>query len=66
MPGWHPDILDHAYVLFLFFLFCAVRSVKRRNRLIIPSIRRLVTESATSAQQRRFRRRFGVGSGFVF
>lgn len=65
MPGWHPDILDHTCVLFLFCLFCAVRSVKRLSRLIIPSIRRPVMESATSAQQRRFRHKSGVGSGFA-
>lgn len=66
MPRWHPDILDHACVLFLFCLFCAVYSVNWRNRLIIPSIRLPVMESASSARQRRFQHRFGVGSGFVF
>ena len=66
MPGWHPDILHHACVLFLFSLFCAICSVKWRSRLIIPSIRRPVMESASSARQRRFRHRFDVESGFAF
>jgi hypothetical protein len=53
MPGFRPDILDHAYVFFLFCLSCAECSVKRQRGLIIPSIRRPVTDAATNAQQRR-------------
>lgn len=58
MPERHPDILDHACVLFLLCLFCADCSVRRPSGLIFPSIRQSETEAATSAQQRRFRHGF--------
>jgi hypothetical protein len=59
MPETRPDILDQAYVLFLSCLFCVGFPTRWRGRPIFPSIRRPVTDAATSAQLRRF------GTGFV-
>lgn len=54
MPDGCPDILDQSYALYLYLLFCVVSSTGPQNRLIFPSIRRLMTDPASSARQRKF------------